>query len=307
MSVVGFSTMREQNKRVVERIITLHESGVPYKEIAILFRTNSQPRALMELLMLYNIPFCMQDSIPNIYDHWIARDIISYIKIAMGNRERKYFLRIANRPKRYISREAFEYPEVSFEDLRIFYQDKKYMLDRIDDWEYDMEWLKDQPPYAAIQYIRKSIGYDDYLQEYADYRRIRVEELYEVLDELLEGCRPLKTYEEWFLHMEEYKKELEAQKKQDKKEEDAVVMETMHRSKGLEYDTVFIIDANEGVMPHNKASVQADLEEERRLFYVAMTRAKRKLYIYYSKERYNKKLEPSRFVYELIEKNRENF
>ena len=80
------------------------------------------------------------------------------------------------------------------------------------------------------------------------------------------------------------------------------MMETMHRSKGLEYDTVFIIDANEGIMPHNKAAVPADLEEERRMFYVAMTRAKRKLYIYYSKERYNKKLEPSRFIHELLEK-----
>lgn len=302
VSVVKFSTMREQNKRVVERIVELHEKGIPYKEIAILFRTNSQPRALMELLMLYNIPFCMQDSIPNIYDHWIARDIISYIKIAMGNRERKHFLRLANRPKRYISREAFEYPTVSFEDLRVFYQDKDYMLDRIDNWEYDMEWLKDQPPYAAIQYIRRSIGYDEYLNEYADYRRIKVEELYEVLDELMEACRPLKTYEEWFEHIERYREELEQQKKKETKKDDAVIMETMHRSKGLEYDTVFIIDANEGIMPHNKATVQADLEEERRMFYVAMTRAKRKLYIYYSKERYNKKLEASRFVYELIDK-----
>lgn len=300
VNVMEFAGVKEQNKKVVEKIITLHEKGISYNEIAVLFRTNTQPRALMELLMLYNIPFHMQDVIPNIYDHWIAQDIFSYIKIAMGNRERKLFLRLSNRPKRYISRDAFEYPQVSFEDLRIFYQDKDYMLERIDQWEYDMQWLAKQPPYAALQYIRKGIGYDDFLREYAEYRRIGAEELFEVLDEIMESARPLKTYEQWFSHIEQYKEELEQQRNQEKEEKEAVIMETMHRSKGLEYDTVFIIDANEGIMPHNKAVIPADVEEERRLFYVAMTRAKRKLNIYYTKERYNKKLEPSRFVKELI-------
>lgn len=300
VTVMEFAGIKEQNRKVAEKIIKLHEEGIPYDQIAVLFRTNTQPRALMELLMLYNIPFHMQDVIPNIYDHWIAQDIFSYIKIAMGNRERKLFLRLSNRPKRYISRDAFEYPEVTFEDLRTFYQDKEYMLDRIDQWEYDMQWLAKQPPYAALQYIRKGIGYDEFLREYAEYRRIREEELFQVLDEIMESAKPLKTYEEWFSHIEQYREELEQQKNQEKEDKEAVIMETMHRSKGLEYDSVFIIDANEGIMPHNKAVIPADIEEERRLFYVAMTRAKRNLHIYYSKERYNKKMEPSRFVKELM-------
>lgn len=300
VSVMTFAGLKEQNRHVAEGIVKLHEEGVPYDEIAVLFRTNSQPRALMELLMIYNIPFHMQDVIPNIYDHWIAQDMFSYIKIAMGSRDRKLFLRLANRPKRYISRDAFEYPEVSFEDIKTFYQDKDYMLERIDQWEYDMEWLKKQPPYAALQYIRRGIGYDEYLREYAEYRRIREEDLFEVLDEIMEAAKPLKSFEEWFAHIEQYKEELEQQKRKDKADKEAVMLQTMHRSKGLEYDTVFIIDANEGIMPHNKAAIPADIEEERRLFYVAMTRAKRQLFIYYSKERYNKKMEPSRFVKELI-------
>ena len=76
---------------------------------------------------------------------------------------------------------------------------------------------------------------------------------------------------------------------------------TMHSSKGLEFRVVFILDANEGVTPHHKAFLDADMEEERRMFYVAMTRAKERLHVYYVKERYNKKQEVSRFVKEYLE------
>jgi DNA helicase-2/ATP-dependent DNA helicase PcrA len=76
---------------------------------------------------------------------------------------------------------------------------------------------------------------------------------------------------------------------------------TMHSSKGLEFEAVFIIDANEGITPHKKAVLAADLEEERRLFYVAMTRAKELLYIFSAKERYNKVMQWSRFIDELRE------
>ena len=72
----------------------------------------------------------------------------------------------------------------------------------------------------------------------------------------------------------------------------------MHSSKGLEFDIVFIIDANEGVCPHRKAVLDSDIEEERRMFYVAMTRAKSRLYIYSASEKYNKNLEVSRFLIE---------
>jgi DNA helicase-2/ATP-dependent DNA helicase PcrA len=74
----------------------------------------------------------------------------------------------------------------------------------------------------------------------------------------------------------------------------------MHSAKGLEYDTVFIIDANEEITPHKKAITAEEIEEERRMFYVAMTRAKNNLKIMYAKERYNKELEVSRFVREII-------
>lgn len=302
VDIVEFPDLRAENKRVVEEICHYKEKGIPYEEMAVIFRTNTQPRALLELFMMYNIPFRMKDNIPNIYDHFIARDMINYMRIAHGNRERKLFLKLCNRPNRYISRDAFEYPEVAFESLYNFYQDKRWMLERIEQWESDLKWIKKLNPYAAINYIRKGIGYDEFLKEYAEYRRIDEEELFDVLDELQENARPFESFEDWMDHIREYKKELEEQKQKQQENTAAVVMETMHSSKGLEYKVVFIIDANEEIMPHHKAVIPADIEEERRMFYVAMTRAKDYLHIYYSKERYNKKLERSRFVEEIVGK-----
>ena len=79
---------------------------------------------------------------------------------------------------------------------------------------------------------------------------------------------------------------------------DVYKRQTMHSSKGLEFRVVYILDANEGITPHHKAVLDQDMEEERRMFYVAMTRAKERLHIYYVKERYHKKKEVSRFVKE---------
>ena len=296
-----FKELKEQNSMVVANVLQYYKEGIPFSNMAILFRTNTQPRALIEKLMEYNVPFQMKDMIPNIYDHWITGNIIAYIKLAMGSRDRSFFLQIANRPKRYLNRECFEEPRVEFLKLREYYGDKDWMLDRIDKLEYDIELIKNMSPYAAINYIRKGIGYEEYLKEYADYRRIKLEELIDTLNELQETSRAYKTYEEWFQHIEDYRKELKEQaENRNKKDKDSVAMATMHSSKGLEYKVVFIIDANEGITPHHKAVLEADLEEERRLFYVAMTRAKEYLHIYSVKVRYNKELACSRFVGELL-------
>ena len=299
-----FQSQKEENEKILSEILTHIKSGGQFKDIAILYRTNTQPRLLIEKLMEFNIPFKMKDQIPNIYQHWIAKNLISYIKIAMGSKERGEFLQIINRPKRYVSRECLDSKEISIDNLLAFYKDKDWMVERIYRLQYDLKLLRKKDPYSAINYIRKGIGYEEYLEEYADFRRIKQEELLEVLDEIQESAKNYKTYEEWFEHIENYSRELEIQAKNRNQNLNSVSMATMHSSKGLEYKIVFIIDANEGIVPHRKALVDADLEEERRMFYVAMTRAKEMLYLYSIKERYNKKLEISRFVGEsLIDKD----
>ena len=296
-----FGDVKKENERVVELIREYQKKGIALSQMAVLFRTNTQPRSLVSKFMEYNLPFQMKEQIPNIYEHWIAKNIIAYIRLAMGSRDRGLFLQIANRPKRYLSRQVFDTQEVSFERLYAFYSDKKWMQDRLEQLEYDLQTLSGMSPYAAINYIRKAIDYDSYLIEYAEYKHIKADDLFEILDELMELAKPFSDYKQWFLHIEEYARELEEQSsKKKEKNQDGVNFVTMHGSKGLEYDIVFIPDVNEGVVPHQKAVLEEDLEEERRMFYVAMTRAKKELFIFFAKERLGKPVSMSRFVAEIM-------
>ena len=303
--ILPFDNVYKECNYILEEIEQLIAKGLTYQDMAVLYRTNTNPRTLLEKLMEHNIPFCMKDVIPNLYDHFIAKDIIAYINAAVDFREkgvmkRGDMLRLINRPKRYISRDVFPRAEVNLEDVKRFYQDKGYVLERISKLEYDLAMIRNMNPYAAIQYIRHGIGYEEYLTEYAEYRRMKPEELYDVLEELSEAAKPYKTYQEWFKKIEEYGEELKKQARERQEKKDGITLATMHSSKGLEYRAVFIIDANETITPHKKALLPEDIEEERRLFYVAVTRAKDWLYICHCRERYGKETDVSRFVEEMV-------
>lgn len=289
----------QEAKYVLERIREYREKGVSYTEMAVLYRTNVDARAMSELMTEYQIPFVMKEHLNNIYEHFIALDMISYLRLSQGEYDRKYFLQIANRPNRYLTRESMKTGNVSYESLRRYYRDKDWMVDRIDQLEWDMKMICDKTPYAAIQYIRKRMGYDEFLKEYAAYRKISSEDLFAVLEEIWQNSKGYGTIKEWFEHIESYGKMLKEQNKKNGEKEGVNLM-TMHAAKGLEFDTVFVIEANEGSCPYKKATADEEIEEERRLFYVAMTRAKRKLVISYVKEKNGKDLLPSRFVSELL-------
>ena len=180
------------------------------------------------------------------------------------------------------------------------------MVDRIDKLEYDLEMLSKTNPYAAINYIRRGIGYDAYLESYAEYRRMKPEELLETITELQESARGFQTFEEWFAYMEEYKKELEHQKEQrEKRNIDGVTLATMHSAKGLEYEVVILPDVNEGITPYKRAVAPEELEEERRMYYVAMTRAKQFLHVFSVVRLHGKEMDLSRFVGEMALGNTE--
>lgn len=289
----------QEAEYVLERIREYREKGVSYTEMAVLYRTNVDARAMSELMTEYQIPFVMKEHLNNIYEHFIALDMISYLRLSQGEYDRKYFLQIANRPNRYLTRESMKTGNVSYESLRKYYRDKDWMVDRIDQLEWDMKMICDKTPYAAIQYIRKRMGYDEFLKEYAAYRKISSEDLFAVLEEIWQNSKGYGTIKEWFEHIESYGKMLKEQNKKNGEKEGVNLM-TMHAAKGLEFDTVFVIEANEGSCPYKKATTDEEIEEERRLFYVAMTRAKRKLVISYVKEKNGKDLLPSRFVSELL-------
>ena len=297
-----FDDQFTQNRQVIREVLAYHnEQGIPYEDMAILFRTNTQPRLLMEQLLSYNIPFRTRDAIPNIYEHWIAKDILTYIRLALGGRSRTDFLQIMNRPKRYITRESLEESTVAMDVWADFFYEIKqpWVAERIEQLEADLRVLSRVSPFAAINYIRNGIGYEEYLKEYAEYRHIKAEELLEVLDELQDGTRAYRSYEEWFDHIEKYTRELKQQKEQQDKLLDSVSLATLHSAKGLEYSIVFIVDVNEGIMPYKKAALPVELEEERRMFYVGVTRAKDRLHLYCSGKINGKEAEPSRFLEEI--------
>ncbi len=299
ISVKICKTQREENLKVVEQI---RMGGCPYAKTAVLFRTNTQARVLMEMLMEYNIPFTARDKAPNLYEHWIAKDLYAYIRIAEGSRRRRDFLMIMNRPKRYISRESLEKEEVLFDRWEAFYSGQPWVSERIERLREDLLAVRKMRPFAAVNYIRKAIGYDEFLTEYADMRRIEKVGLFEILDSLQDSARPYASFEEWFAHIEQYKKEVQEAYKQKKGETEAVTLATFQSAKGLEFDEVHIIDVNEGITPYKKAVLPADMEEERRMFYVAVTRAKKKLYLYVSKKIGRHDAEISRFLIEAGEK-----
>ena len=291
----------EESHYVREQIAKAVAAGTEPSQIAVLYRTNTEPRALVETFMEYHIPFQMKEHLPNLYEHFIGRDFQAYMRMALGGRDRGDFLMIMNRPNRYIGRDSVDRGEISFENLRKYYMEKDWMVDRIDQLEVDLKVISRMTPYAAIQYIRKSVGYDLFLNEYAIKRKMKLEDLQELIREMEERAKEFKTIEEWFAHIEKYTEELRMQAVTRTENRNAVSLMTFHAAKGLEYDTVFIIGANEDVTPYKKAELPEEMEEERRMFYVAMTRAKKHLTISYVREKNGKAMEQSRFLGELFQ------
>ena len=295
----------DEAEKIVAQIQMYQKEGIAYQEMAVLFRTNMQMRLLAGKLMEHGVPFTMRENLPNLFDTWMAKDIMCYLQLALGNRSREKFLKIANRPVRYLSRTAFTESEVSFDKLRAYYavKNQEWMEERIWNFEYDLKNLASLSPYAAIHFIRKGIGYDEFLKTYADERNVNADDWFDVLDEMQEMARDKKSIPEFLSFVENYGDTLEEirqeQKKQQVKEEPGVSLMTMHASKGFEFPVVFVPTLNEDIVPYRKAVQEGNLEEERRMLYVAMTRAKTYLHLSFVKERFHKEAEPSPFLYEI--------
>jgi DNA helicase-2/ATP-dependent DNA helicase PcrA len=300
--VHSYESQREENLAIIRDIRRKASKTGDYSQFAILFRTNTQPRLLSEQLTEYNIPFHMKERIPNLYDHWIAKDILTYIRIARGSRKREDFLQIMNRPSRYIRRDSLCEPEIDLDELIKEYDERGRDSMPILDLSADLEKLKGMSPYAAINYIRRGIGYDDFLKAYADYRDLKEDDLFDILEEMQQIAKNYKSYETWMEHIEEYARSLKQMADKSNENTNAITLATLHSSKGLEFEHVYLLDANEGITPYKKAVLTPDIEEERRLFYVGMTRAKEHLTICYVASINDKSMEPSRFLREMEEK-----
>ena len=279
---------------IIERIRRSIGSGCRPDEIAVLVRNNREGRYFAEKFLRYEIPFVMREMSFGIYDHWIFQDLLAYLRLAAGERSRKDFLRIMNHPLRYISRSCVDSETVSFDRLRYWYEEKPWMVQRLDELEEDLQYMGGMRPFAAINYLRRRMGYDDYLKEYAREKGINEEELLQVIEELQESSAACANALEWNSQVLTLKEAASRQRTEEGR--DAVVLSTLHSAKGLEFEEVFLPDVNETILPGRRARLEADIEEERRLFYVGMTRAKKRLHILFVKERFGRSMKPSRFL-----------
>ena len=304
VSLIEFKNPFHEVNSIIKDIKDYIKSGQDINSIAVLYRTNLSPRLLIERLMRNNIPFTIRDAIPNLFDHWVAKDIISYIKLAINMGDKSDLLRISNKPNRYISRDSLSSSRANIETLFDYYDDKSYMIKRIVELREHLRTIKNLKPATALRYIRNVVGYDEYIEEYCDMNGVESDDCYSILGDLENSAAEYNDFNDWFVHMDEYKDELIEARKKSNENDKGVRLMTFHSSKGLEFDIVYIIDVNEGSVPYKKAKGVDEIEEERRMFYVAMTRARKKLFICYCAENFGKSIGKSDFVIELSSKSK---
>lgn len=282
----------------------VQEDYTEYTDFAVIYRTNIQSRALVDVFMDMRIPFVVKDSIVTIYDHWAAQDILSYLKIGVNPNSNKDWIRIINKPFRYISKDNLNLikDEPDFINALINKCDlHPKQVKTINDLDIDISYVKGLNPKNAISYIRTTLDYDRYILDYCTNRKIKINGLIEILNELESSATNFKTIQEYLDHIERVKSEIVDNK--NNKETDGVIFTTMHSAKGLEFKNVYIIGANEGTIPHEKSYEIDDeekkndqIEEERRLMYVAITRAEENICISSPINKYGKRVSKSRFM-----------
>ena len=272
-----------------------------YGDIAILCRTTADFGHLGQLLSSKGVSFYAKEKLVCMYEQDHVEDLLAYMRLSYGKIRRSDLLRVMNRPVRFLSRTGLDQTEYTREGLQAVYSvSSKQQKRALTGLLRDLDRISNLRPYGAVNLIRKGIGYDRYLFETIreeDERKKALSELDKVTAGA-KGCRTFREFEEVIAKRIGEFHEHHLEEKQNNEPKAAVTLLTMHGSKGLEYKRVYIPFCVEGVTPHKKASRNLEIEEERRLFYVAMTRAKEELILSAHKRAGENDCELSRFVQE---------
>lgn len=293
---------KSQGEEIVKRIKALEESGkYNYRDNIVLYRTNMESMSVVDTFIRNKIPFTMMDREYNFFNHFICRDLLSYLALANNPYDREAFIHIINKPFRYISKTSLAYvhsykEEKDTFDILIDKDDTPaFQKKKLEELKRDFNYIKKASLSSAVQFIISDLGYLDYLKGYAEKFGSSIEDLEDILEEFKTSASAFKTIYEFFVHVDEVGKKLEESKRT--KNENRVLLSTIHGVKGMEFKNVFLINCNEDTMPHSQ-SKETNLEEERRLFFVAITRAIDNLYLFVPKMRKGKFKEVSRFITE---------
>lgn len=314
----SFTEKEDQYAYLIDRLSNFHRENQiaeKRKECAVLFRTNSEMQGLAVRLRSAGIPFVMGERMQSIYEHFIAKDVTAYLTLAAGEWNRESLLRIVNRPSRYISREAVGRSCTSVHQLRYYYEmqdlpagTRQRMIRHINTLERQLKTMGKLSPGLAVAYVQKAVGYEKYLHKLAAGDEWKLAEWKELLDWLKSDASRFTDAMEWKAVQEEHTRILEQGRNtgsgRETKNTDATVrLMTVHGAKGLEFDTVIIADCNETVFPHGRLQGESEVEEERRIFYVAMSRAKENLELLYLTGTRDRPRFPSRFLNPLLKNN----
>jgi len=293
---------RLQGEEIVKFIKNIKEAGkYNYRDNMVLYRTNMESMSIVDSFIKNKIPFTMLDREYNFFNHFICKDLITYLELVYYPNNREAFVKIINKPFRYISKSNLAYLREYKEDINPFdilmekSDTPSFQKNKLHDLKKDFNYLKKSSLNNAVQFIISDMGYIDHLKSYSEKFGSSFEDLEEILEEFKSSAAAFRTIPELFAHIDEVSKKLEESKKN--KDEDRVLLSTIHGVKGMEFKNVFIINCNEDTIPHS-SSKEKNLEEERRLFYVGITRAIDNLYLFVPKMRKGKFKEASRFIIE---------
>lgn len=299
IGIIKFTTPYDEKMQGDEIANIIEKSIDNLSDNAVLYRTNMEARSMIDTFTRRRIPFVLLDKGYNFFEHFICKDILSYLKLSININDKESFLAIINKPFRYVSKSNLEYIRNSFEDKSPFdiLIDKKdtppYQAKKLDELRRDILYLNKLSLSGAIQYIVSGLNYIDYLKEYGERYNQSIEELEDIIEEFKSAADGLKTIIELLGHVERVKEKLE----ESKEVKEGVILSTIHGVKGMEFKNVFIINVAEETIPH-KSSMDENIEEERRLFYVAITRAINNLYIFSPKTQRGRFKDMSRFILE---------
>ncbi len=272
-----------------------------YRDNAILYRTNVECRSLIDVFIKKRIPFLLLDKEYDFFKHFICKDIIAYLKLSIDKTDRDSFIRIINKPFRYVSKLNLEnlrrnnVKEDCFEMLKDIKGTPVFQTKMLDKLKADIHSLNKKSLKSAVDNIVLSIGYHNHIKEYCTKFKIDLSEMEDVIDEFRQSIEGYNSIITFLDHVEQVKEEISNNKKNT--EEDAVVLSTIHGVKGMEFKNVYLINCNEENIPHAN-SMDKNIEEERRLFYVGVTRAVDNVWLCISKNIKGKMKETSRFIAE---------
>ena len=318
--VTALDTEYEEAKFIGDKISQLiDQDNINPKDIAIFYRTNAQSRVFEKIFTNIGLKYKLVGAI-NFYARKEIKDILAYLRVLVNPNDNVSFLRIINFPKRGIGRKAIGYltdiavekgislQKALFSDLEGMPTGMKKKFDVFK--KLLGSWLLKKEQKDITSLVETIIEESLIRTIYENSKDIQDEARWENIKEFIASVEEFRENfeEEREPTLEDFLNQVSLQTSLDLNKTDndnAVSLMTIHNAKGLEFDTVFIAGVEEGLLPHIRSLEDNTLEEERRLFYVAITRAKHRLYITYAKyRRFMESVEPtikSRFIEEIDE------